>query len=423
MTDNRFGYMRKHLGFSQKDASRIFSTRLDTIKKWDTGKLFIPGPVLEEMFDYISSTRALVSQFVEEIECENEDDPIDEVYLKTFTVDELEHIGLPPSIGWLDNAIGAIIGALPSLHVYGSDQLPDHYDPDFHWHEYWNPYALTERGGLAVEDEAALLAEIRDQLAKRSVQVAYDPDDHHYHIGFTTKTLGKAERTIWIKACHGGKYADQLEHWHREPPKFCDNDGKSTPYVKMGSGPVMVGLRTDHSDNVVDAYTLAELIFGEFAAICPTENDLLAMCREVLGHLVGADEGYTSDFDVDWAVKDTRFMTHKFIAALFFETKKQTGKTLHPEAMVEICKIAATCEPSIKLYDHETLEIDMGGLVYTIVLDLRDILTATEDGRDFQSEAEKALEVIKASIGDDSLTILRPFSRIDVTEIDGHDQS
>ena len=50
--DNRFAYMRKYLGFSQKDASNIFSTRLDTIKKWDSGKLLVPGPVLEELYDF-----------------------------------------------------------------------------------------------------------------------------------------------------------------------------------------------------------------------------------------------------------------------------------------------------------------------------------------------------------------------------------
>ena len=64
--DNRFAYMRKYLGFSQKDASNIFSTRLDTIKKWDSGKLLVPGPVLEELYDYIRFTNDMVVEFCDE---------------------------------------------------------------------------------------------------------------------------------------------------------------------------------------------------------------------------------------------------------------------------------------------------------------------------------------------------------------------
>ena len=135
--DNRFAYMRKYLGFSQKDASNIFSTRLDTIKKWDSDKLLVPGPVLEELYDHIRFTNDMVVEFCDEREAEAEDDLIEEIYLRTFTVEDLAERGLPPSLGWQDHVIGAIIGGLASIHVYGADTLPEHYDPDYHWYEYW----------------------------------------------------------------------------------------------------------------------------------------------------------------------------------------------------------------------------------------------------------------------------------------------
>jgi len=135
--DNRFAYMRKYLGFSQKDASNIFSTRLDTIKKWDSGKLLVPGPVLEELYDYIRFTNDMVVEFCDERQAEDEDEGIDEIYLRTFTVEGLAEQGLPPSLGWQDQVIGAIIGRLASIHVYGADTLPEHHDPDHHWYEYW----------------------------------------------------------------------------------------------------------------------------------------------------------------------------------------------------------------------------------------------------------------------------------------------
>jgi hypothetical protein len=139
-----------------------------------------------------------------------------------------------------------------------------------------------------------------------------------------------------------------------------------------------------------------------------------AACRDRYAARVGADEGYTADFMNDWDVKDTRFVSHNFIAALFFETQKQTGLTLHPEAMVELCSILAKSEPSIRSMDHEVVVIDMGEMLFTITLDLRDILSQSGDGRDFHTEAGKALDIIQASIGNDGLTRIEPFSTIEI---------
>jgi len=66
--DNRFAYMRKYLGFSQK----------------------------EELYDYIRFSNDMVVEFCDERQAEDEDEGIDEIYLRTFTVEGLAEQGLPP---------------------------------------------------------------------------------------------------------------------------------------------------------------------------------------------------------------------------------------------------------------------------------------------------------------------------------------
>ena len=85
--------------------------------------------------------------------------------------------------------------------------------------------------------------------------------------------------------------------------------------------------------------------------------------------------------------------------------------------MVELCSILAKSEPSIRNMDHEVVVIDMGEMVFTIRLDLRDVLSQSGDGRDFHTEASKALDIIQASIGNDGLTRIEPFSTIEIALI------
>jgi hypothetical protein len=85
--------------------------------------------------------------------------------------------------------------------------------------------------------------------------------------------------------------------------------------------------------------------------------------------------------------------------------------------MVELCSILAKSEPSIRRMDREVVVIDMGEMVFTITLDLRDILSQSGDGRDFHTEAGKALDIIQASIGNNSLTRIGPFSIIEIALI------
>ena len=188
--DNRFAYMRKYLGFSQKDASNIFSTRLDTIKKWDSDKLLVPGPVLEELYDHIRFTNDMVVEFCDERQAEDEDEGIDEIYLRTFTVEGLAEQGLPPSLGWQDHVIGAIIGRLASIHVYGADKLPEHHDPDYHWYEYWGLEPVKKPTEFfTIQDEALFANELAKAVEGNQWQVEFDPNENYYLIGFRTEPL------------------------------------------------------------------------------------------------------------------------------------------------------------------------------------------------------------------------------------------
>jgi hypothetical protein len=414
--DNRFSYMRKYLGFSQKDASNIFSTRLDTIKKWDSDKLLVPGPVLEELYDHIRFTNDMVAEFCDEREAEIQDGHTDEFYLRTFTVEDLAKRGLPPSLGWQDHVIGAIIGRLASIPVYGSDTLPEHYDPDYHWYEYWGLEPVKKPTEFfAIKDEALFANELAKAVEGDFWQVDFDPDENYYLIGFRTTSVSKVTRHIWIRAVRAGRGSELVERFNDEPLRYCDSFGEDAPYIE---GPnktkIPVGFASGHDDDTIDPHTLAETLFTALAASYPTEGAMRTACRDRYAALVGADEGYTADFLNDWDVKDTRFVSHNFIAALFFETQKQTGLTLHPEAMVELCSILAKSEPSIRNMDHEVVVIDMGEMVFTITLDLRDILSQSGDGRDFHTEAGKALDIIQASIGNDGLTRIEPFSTIEI---------
>ena len=413
--DNRFAYMRKYLGFSQKDASNIFSTRLDTIKKWDSDKLLVPGPVLEELYDHIRFTNDMVVEFCDERQAEDEDEGIDEIYLRTFTVEGLAEQGLPPSLGWQDQVIGAIIGRLASIHVYGADTLPEHHDPDYHWYEHWGLEPVKKQTEFfAINDDALFARELAKAMEADQWQVAFDPSENYYLIGFRTKAISKAARHIWIKVVRAGN-SKVLDHFADNPLRYCDNFGGCTPYIEgPNKSKIPVGFSTGNDVASIDPHTLAETLFAALAASYPTEGAMREACRDRYAALVGADEGYTADFMNDWDVKDTRFVSHNFIAALFFETQKQTGLTLHPEAMVELCSILAKSEPSIRSMDHEVVVIDMGEMVFTITLDLRDVLSQSGDGRDFHTEASKALDIIQASIGNDGLTRIEPFSTIEI---------
>ena len=413
--DNRFAYMRKYLGFSQKDASNIFSTRLDTIKKWDSDKLLVPGPVLEELYDHIRFTNDMVVEFCNERAAEAEDDLIEEIYLRTFTVENLAKRGLPPSLGWQDHVIGAIIGRLASIHVYGADTLPEHHDPDYHWYEYWGLEPVKKPTEFfAIKDDALFASELAKAIEADQWQVDFDPSENYYLIGFRTKAVSKAIRHIWIKVVQAGN-SKVLDHFAHNPLRYSDNFGECTPYIEgPNKSKIPVGFSSNHLILVYYAHTLAETLFAALAASYPTEGAMREACRNRYAALVGADEGYTADFLNDWDVKDTRFVSHNFIAALFFETQKQTGLTLHPEAMVELCSILAKSEPSIRSMDHEVVVIDMGEMVFTITLDLRDVLSQSGDGRDFHTEAGKALDIIQASIGNDGLTRIEPFSTIEI---------
>ena len=417
--DNRFAYMRKYLGFSQKDASKIFSTRLDTIKKWDSDKLLVPGPVLEELYNHIRFTNDMVVEFCDERQAEDEDEGIDEIYLRTFTVEGLAEQGLPPSLGWQDHVIGAIIGRLASIHVYGADTLPEHYDPDNHWYEYWGLEPVKKPTDcFAIRDEALLGTELAKAMEADQWQVEFDPNENYYLIGFRTKSVSKATRHIWIKAVRAGRGSELVERFADEPLRYCDSFGEDAPYIE---GPnktkIPVGFASGHDHDTIDPHTLAETLFAALATSYPTEGAMREACRDRYAALVGAEDGYTADFLNDWSVKDSRFVSHNFIAALFFETQKQTGLTLHPEAMVELCSILAKSEPSIRSMDHEVVVIDMGEMVFTITLDLRDVLSQSGDGRDFHTEASKALDIIQASIGNDGLTRIEPFSTIEIALI------
>ncbi len=416
--DNRFAYMRKYLGFSQKDASKIFSTRLDTIKKWDSDKLVVPGPVLEELYDHIRFTNDMVVEFCDERQAEAEDDLIEEIYLRTFTVEDLAERGLPPSLGWQDHVIGVIIGRLASIHVYGADTLPEHYDPDHHWYEYWGlEPAKKPTEFFAIKEETLFARELAKAIEADQWQVEFDPSENYYLIGFRTKAVSKAARHIWIKVVRAGN-SKVLDHFADNPLRYSDNFGGCTPYIEgPNKSKIPVGFSSGNDDASIDPHTLAETLFAALATSYPTQGAMREACRDRYAALVGAEGGYTADFLNDWAVKDTRFVSHNFIASLFFETQKQTGLTLHPEAMVELCSILAKSEPSIRSMDHEVIVIDMGEMVFTITLDLRDVFSQSGDGRDFHTEASKALDIIQTSIGNDGLTRIEPFSTIEIAFI------
>lgn len=419
--DNRFAYMRKHLGFSQKDASIIFSTRLDTIKKWDSGKLYVPGPVLEELYNHIHCTNDLIDEFCEEIEWEQEDDPSPEIFLQTFTRrEELAERGLPPSLGWQDHVIGAIMGRIAMQNVYGANTLPPHYKPDTEWYEHWALRGNKKKTDyFVVKDEAMLSREIETAIQRNTWDVAFDPKGKYYHIGFRTKSVSNAAHTIWIMLVRAhNDETDKISE--NNPLKYYNAFGEDGPYIyRADRTKVPVGLPSGHEDDTVDPHTLAELIFAALSKSYPTEGEMRNACRNRYAKIVSADYAFPSD--INWDVKDSRYVSHNFISALFFETQKQTGHTLHPEILVELCETVAQSEPAIHGIDHADLVIDMGEMVITITLDLRDVITQSSNGGDFHTEATKALEVIKASIENEGLTRIEPFSTIEIDIITNDD--
>jgi len=278
--DNRFAYMRKHLGFSQKDASRIFSTRLDTIKKWDSGKLLVPSSVLDSLADYIVSTNALIDYYCSEREAENQEEPIIEIYLKTFSLDGLLANGLPPSLGWQDHVIGAIIGLLDPIHVYGADTLPESYESDFHWYEHWKvkPKDFVTKK-FVVKDEALFAKELKEAVETGQWQVWNDPIAKHYHVGFRTEAVSDVPHVIWIKVAPSNIVGSSNPFLEPTPLEYLEFDDDCTPYIKRNNrAKAPVGLSTGYGDNEIDVHSLAEMIFSALRASFPDEDAMRIAC-------------------------------------------------------------------------------------------------------------------------------------------------
>jgi hypothetical protein len=418
MSDNRFAYIRKHLGISQRDASFIFNTRLDTIKKWDTGKLWTPEAVLDDLYDLVRQTNRVIEDFATEMEARDKTDPISELYLEILDPDQLERLDMPRSSGWLDHVLGAIIGRLATIHVYATTQLPENCEVDLQWHEFWTVFEPTaDVGFVAISDEDRFKSDLRRVVQQRAFQVWFDPKDSYYYIGIPTTAINNRQKTVWVKACHGGKYADHFRSTAADELRYHSTDQDDTPYIWKGTeGRETVGFQIRGDDEEIsDSYSLAALIFDHLAETFKTESALREMCRDKSAQDYSVDDPVSGDF-INWGEKEKTFMSRNFMVSLFRETQAQADRTLFPEALIEVCSIVRRSEPASDRIDHQVIVIDMDEIELTILLDLRDVMDADKAGKDYAEEVDSAMKIIKAGMSGNEISSIPAYSQISVEE-------
>ncbi len=430
MSDNRFAYMRKHLGISQKEASEIFRTRLDTIKKWDNGRLFVPERVLEEMYDLVRQTRKFIAEVVREYTFREEELSLAEIYLQIPDEVTRERFELPKSQGWIDRVIGGVIGDLAQVHAFAAHEIPDSYELDYQWYESWNwVFGEPSRdiGLVTVKDLARLEQDLDALVSEERFEVRYDVADHHYYIGLQTTALGKRTEVVWIKACSAGRMSEHLTDDHEL--RFSAHMGDELPFIyDQDERRINVGLQLDAPDPSLDedeafsdSYSLAELIYSRLSAKYPKTRDLRLVCRRKTKEDMGADNaGDVDDALMDWNVKDNTFLSHNFIVALFKTVRDQTGNYLYPEALKELCDIVRRSEPAQFGIDQQCLVIDMTDFEITVLLDLRDVLDGSKTDRTLNDEFAKAIEILLAAKNGDSISVIPSHSTFTI-DVAGED--
>lgn len=424
--DNRFAYMRKHLGISQKEASVIFGTRLDTIKKWDSNRLWVPQSVLEELYDLVRFTRTYTAKMVKKYKAIDAKEGLDELYLHIPDIDVMALHELPQSQGWVDRVIGGLIGDLAMFHVYAAKNIPKHADLGFQWYEFWELEVGQDVavGFAAVQDEAAFVKDLEQALADESFKVMFSGEDSHYYLGFMTTaiaSLGNEAETVWIKACHGGRHSEMFSksdldiRFHAfddsEVPYILDNDDHRENVGLLLDGGVDK-VDCDDDKSLTDCYSLGALIFEKLAARYKTTPALLTACRRVSGDELAADDDNWDVGVVDWSVTEKRFLSQRFLVTLWTEFRDQTGRVLLPEGLIEVCRILIRSEPALEEIDLQEIVIDTGRAEITVMFDLRDIIDADQSGKTYDGELNKAVEVIKSVIDGGDVSTMPAFSKI-----------
>ena len=430
--DNRFAYMRKHLGISQKEASEIFKTRLDTIKKWDSGRLFVPSDVLEEMYDMVRHTHGLIEAAVRHYIEEDEDNDLDEVYLNVPSIEELDDMGMPRSQGWAESVVGAIIGRLPTVHAYGAKVIPAHVEDDYCWYDEWDwvvgeshRYAM-----ISVLDEQRFTQELVDQIAAESFEVRYDPAENVYDIGIKTDTLSNRAKRVWLRVC--SSRSDSL--FADEPLTFNPWSNDEYPYVLSASEEKLaVGLayrnvgEDDPDDDTIegDTTSLAELIFEKLREKYATSGQLAKTCRRLMrGRFRGDPENPDKmEEDSEFIIQlwDKRFVSHNLLVAIFQEVRK-LGLILDPATLQGVGDIIQKSEPAMHGTDQQYLTIDMGKVEITVLLDIRDIIDADKTGKTLRDEFGKAVEVILKLSDQSAIGVLPPYSEVSAELFNDEDQ-
>ena len=401
--DNRFAFMRKYLGLSQSDAAELFSVRLDTVKKWDNGRLFVPETVLNSLFDISEETVRLIQAIAVEIE----DGEEDEVFLhypgKAILLDN----NMPPSTGWVDHILGGVIAALPTNHVYVKK---DAENDVFMWFDLWEWSAQKHIDRVTIKDEKQFSRDLARQVKHGTFLVQYDAGHNHYLVGIRTKAANGREIVVWLRVVRGDTGTNVFDD---NELVYIQHEDSDIPYVEDDNGNQRtVGLGEGETS---DCFALAELIFVELRARYSTVAGMRNACREIetreMSQLSDEDKEEATKALNEWIERSKFVMSRNFIVSLFLAFREM-GVAAYPELLAQIAKIVQRSEPVYEKYDNQVICVDLDEYEVSIHLDLRDVIEAEKSEEAQSEEMAQAMKTIVAIIENEKVSTIPAYSEI-----------